>query len=142
MKIGVMFGSPETTTGGNALKFYSSVRIDIRRIGAIKQGDEVIGNKTRVKIVKNKVAPPFRKAEVEIRFGEGICRFLDLVQQGLDAGLITRSGAWYSWGEVRVQGRDALRDVLKGDPKLEQELHAALLVSLGLEAPGKAIAEG
>jgi len=135
MKIGVMFGSPEVTTGGNALKFYSSVRIDIRRIGAIKQGEQVVGNKTRVKIVKNKVAPPFRQAEVEIRFGEGLDRYMDLVEQGGNLGLITRSGAWYSWGKVRVQGKEALRELLKADPAVAEELRVQLVDKLGLTKP-------
>ncbi|MCP4871536.1 MAG: recombinase RecA [Proteobacteria bacterium] len=132
MKIGVMFGSPEVTTGGNALKFYSSVRIDIRRIGAIKHGDSVVGNKTRVKIVKNKVAPPFRQAEVEIRFGYGLDQAMDLIEQGGNLGLITRSGAWYTWGETRVQGKEALRDLLLSDEGLSDRLRLEVLDKLGL----------
>jgi recombination protein RecA len=140
MKIGVMFGSPEVTTGGNALKFYASVRIDIRRIGAIKHGDQIVGNKTRVKIVKNKVAPPFRQAEVEIRFGEGIDRFMDLLEQGSKLGLIARAGAWYTWGDVRVQGREALRELLKAEPAQADRLKAQILDKLGL-APAPEPAE-
>ena len=114
MKIGVMFGSPETTTGGNALKFYSSVRLDIRRIGAIKKRDEVIGNQTRVKIVKNKVAPPFKQVEFDILYGEGISREGELIDLGVKHGIVEKSGAWYSYGGERIgQGRDNVRDFLK-----------------------------
>ena len=141
MKIGVMFGSPEVTTGGNALKFYSSVRIDIRRIGAIKQGETVVGNKTRVKIVKNKVAPPFRQAEVEIRFGHGIDSAMDLVEQGGALGLVTRAGAWYTWGETRVQGKEALRDLLRDDAAKAAELKAQVLDKLGLTPKLATVAE-
>lgn len=128
MKIGVMFGSPETTTGGQALKFYSSARIDIRRIGSIKNGDSVVGNRTRIKVVKNKLAPPFRQAEVEIRFGEGICRYSDLLDRGLDAGILSRSGSWHSWGETRIgQGREAARKWLREHEEDAQRLRAELL---------------
>jgi len=122
-KIGVMFGSPETTTGGNALKFYASVRLDIRRIGALKQGNEVCGNRTRVKVVKNKLAPPFRTVEFEIRYGTGICRATEILDAALDAGLVDKSGSWFSYGERRLgQGREAARESLQGEPALCQEL--------------------
>ncbi len=131
MKIGVMFGSPETTTGGQALKFYSSTRIDIRRIGSIKSGESVVGNRTRIKVVKNKLAPPFRQAEVEIRFGEGICRYSDLLDRGLDAGLLSRSGSWHSWGETRLgQGREAAREWLREHQAEAESLRSELLVSV------------
>jgi len=123
MKIGVMFGSPETTTGGNALKFYSSVRMDIRRIGAIKKGDEIIGNETRVKIVKNKVAPPFKQAEFEILYGEGISREGELIGLGVAMGLVEKAGSWYSYGSDRIgQGKDNVRKYLKDNPAIAQEL--------------------
>jgi recombination protein RecA len=123
MKIGVMFGSPETTTGGNALKFYASVRLDIRRTGSIKKGDEVIGNETRVKVVKNKLAPPFRQAEFEILYGEGASRLGEIVDLGVKAGLIEKSGAWYSCGGTRIgQGKDNARAYLKENPELAREL--------------------
>ncbi|MDX1497521.1 MAG: recombinase RecA [Salinisphaeraceae bacterium] len=127
MKIGVMFGSPETTTGGNALKFYSSVRLDIRRIGALKKGDEVIGNETRVKVVKNKVAPPFRKAEFEILYGEGISYEAELIDLGVENGLVEKAGAWYSYGDERIgQGKDNARTWLKEHPEAAAEIDAAL----------------
>jgi recombination protein RecA len=123
MKIGVMFGSPETTTGGNALKFYASVRLDIRRTGAIKNGDEVTGNETRVKVVKNKVAPPFRNAEFEILYGEGISREGELVDLGVTAELIQKSGSWYSHGGERIgQGKDNVRNYLKEHPEIAKTL--------------------
>jgi recombination protein RecA len=123
MKIGVMFGSPETTTGGNALKFYASVRLDIRRTGAIKKGDEVIGNETRVKVVKNKVAPPFKQAEFEILYGEGTSRLGEVVDLGVKAGLIDKSGAWYSCSGTRIgQGKDNARTYLRENPELAREL--------------------
>ncbi|MCF7967802.1 MAG: recombinase RecA, partial [Methylococcaceae bacterium] len=119
MKIGVMFGSPETTTGGNALKFYASVRLDIRRIGAIKNGDEVVGNETRVKVVKNKVAPPFRNAEFEIIYGEGVSREGELVDLGVAHELVQKSGSWYSYGGDRIgQGKDNVRAYLKEHPEI------------------------
>jgi recombination protein RecA len=118
MKIGVMFGSPETTTGGNALKFYSSVRLDIRRIGAIKKGDEVIGNQTRVKVVKNKVSPPFKMAEFEILYGLGISREGEIIDLGVQHGLIDKAGSWYSYGEDRIgQGKENVREYLKNNPE-------------------------
>lgn len=131
MKIGVMFGSPETTTGGQALKFYSSVRIDIRRIGSIKVGDQVLANRTRIKIVKNKVAPPFRQAEVEIHFGRGICPQADMIEQALRLGCIQKSGSWLTWGDVRVQGREALRQRLINTPEESGQLKEELLEKLG-----------
>jgi recombination protein RecA len=125
MKIGVMFGSPETTTGGNALKFYASVRLDIRRIGAIKNGDEVVGNETRVKVVKNKVAPPFRNAEFEIIYGEGVSREGELVDLGVAHELVQKSGSWYSYGGDRIgQGKDNVRAYLKEHPEIAQTLEA------------------
>jgi recombination protein RecA len=123
MKIGVMFGNPETTTGGNALKFYSSVRLDIRRIGAIKAGEEVVGNQTRVKVVKNKVAPPFREAEFEIMYGAGISREGEIIDMGSAQGIIEKSGAWYSYKGERIgQGKDNARDFLKQRPELAKEI--------------------
>ncbi|MCD4768644.1 MAG: recombinase RecA [Bacteroidales bacterium] len=130
-KIGVMFGNPETTTGGNALKFYSSVRLDIRRISQIKEGEDVIGNRTRVKVVKNKVAPPFRKAEFDIMFGEGISRTGEIIDIGVDKGIITKSGSWFSYGETRLgQGREAVRQILKDNPELMEELSAKVSEAL------------
>jgi recombination protein RecA len=123
MKIGVMFGNPETTTGGNALKFYSSVRLDIRRIGAIKNGEEVVGNQTRVKVVKNKVAPPFREAEFEIMYGAGISREGEVIDMGSAQGIIEKSGAWYSYKGERIgQGKDNAREFLKARPELAKEI--------------------
>ena len=127
MKIGVMFGSPETTTGGNALKFYSSVRLDIRRIGAIKKGDEVIGNDTRVKVVKNKMAPPFRQAEFEILYGEGTSTEGELIDLGVKHDLVDKAGAWYSYNGQRVgQGKDNVRNFLKENPEIAAELDSKL----------------
>lgn len=123
MKIGVMFGNPETTTGGNALKFYSSVRLDIRRIGSVKKGEEVIGNETRVKVVKNKVAPPFKQAEFEILYDEGISRLGELIDLGVKAGLVDKAGAWYSYSGTRIgQGKDNVRAYLRENPALAREL--------------------
>ncbi|NOQ16778.1 MAG: recombinase RecA [Methyloprofundus sp.] len=125
MKIGVMFGSPETTTGGNALKFYASVRLDIRRIGAIKKGDEIIGNETRVKVVKNKVAPPFKQAEFEILYGEGVSFFGELIDLGVKHGFVNKAGSWYSYGNDKIgQGKDNVRAYLKENPKVVAELEA------------------
>src|SRR5574344_1472950 len=127
-KIGVMFGNPETTTGGNALKFYASIRLDIRRIGQIKEGDEVIGNQTRVKVVKNKVAPPFRKAEFDIMFGEGISRTGEIVDLGVEAGIIKKSGSWFSYGETKLaQGRDATKKLISDNPELSAELEQKIM---------------
>ena len=127
-KIGVMFGNPETTTGGNALKFYASVRLDIRRVTSIKDGDNVIGNQVRVKIVKNKVAPPFRKAEFEITFGEGISRVGEIVDLGVEYGIIQKSGSWFSYNDTRLaQGRDATKQVIKDNPELAEELEAKIM---------------
>ncbi len=127
-KIGVMFGNPETTTGGNALKFYASVRLDIRKIGQIKDGDEVIGNSTRVKIVKNKVAPPFRKAEFDIMFGEGISRVGEIVDLGVEYGIVKKSGSWFSYGDTKLaQGRDAVKQLLKDNPELAEEIEAKIM---------------
>ncbi|MCG8378029.1 MAG: recombinase RecA, partial [Proteobacteria bacterium] len=131
MKIGVMFGNPETTTGGNALKFYSSVRLDIRRIGAIKKGDEVVGNETRVKVVKNKVAPPFKQAEFDILYGEGISRHGEIIELGVKQGLIDKAGAWYSYGDERIgQGKDNVRTYLKENPDMTEELEAKIREAL------------
>ena len=127
MKIGVMFGSPETTTGGNALKFYSSVRLDIRRIGSIKKGEEILGNETRVKVVKNKMAPPFKKAEFEILYGEGISRLGELIDLGVEHGLVNKAGAWYSYGKDRIgQGKENAKAYLRENPEMAAELDALL----------------
>ncbi len=133
MKIGVMFGNPETTTGGNALKFYASVRIDIRRIGSIKKGEEVIGSETRAKIVKNKVAPPFRQAEFDILYGEGISREGEIIELGVAHNIIEKSGAWYSYGKDRIgQGKDNTRDWLRENPKIADEIEAKIRAVLGI----------
>ena len=130
-KIGVMFGNPETTTGGNALKFYSSVRLDIRRVTTIKDGDTPIGNQVRVRVVKNKVAPPFRKAEFEITFGEGISRAGEIVDLGTELNILRKSGSWFSYGEMRLgQGRDAVKKVIKDNPELAEELEAKIMEAL------------
>ncbi len=130
-KIGIMFGNPETTTGGNALKFYASVRLDIRKVTAIKDGDQVVGNQVRVKVVKNKVAPPFRKAEFEITFGEGISKVGEIVDMGVELGIIKKSGSWFSYGESKLaQGRDATKDLLKDNPELCDELEAQIMEKL------------
>ncbi len=142
-KIGVMFGNPETTTGGRALKFYASVRVDIRRIASIKQGDEVIGNRTKAKIVKNKVAAPFRIAEFDIMYGEGISRTGELLDLGIENRLVQKSGSWYSYGEVRLgQGREAARTFLKENPEVAGELEARLREALGLGQVEPPQAEG
>ena len=133
MKIGVMFGSPETTTGGNALKFYSSVRLDIRRIGAIKDKDEVIGNQTRVKVVKNKVAPPFKQVEFDILYGEGISKTGELIDLGVKANMVEKSGSWYSYDSQRIgQGRENAKNFLKNNPELAAQLEEKLRVNSGL----------
>jgi recombination protein RecA len=139
MKIGVMFGSPETTTGGNALKFYASVRLDIRRIGAIKKGDEVIGNQTRVKVVKNKVAPPFKQAEFEILYGQGISREGEIIDLGVANGIVDKAGSWYSYGDDRIgQGKENVRDYLAANPAtaadIEAKIRALLLPATTKEA--------
>lgn len=131
MKIGVMFGNPETTTGGNALKFYSSVRLDIRRIGAIKRGDEVVGNETRVKVVKNKVAPPFKKAEFDILYGEGISRHGEIIDLGVKLDIVDKAGAWYSYNGDRIgQGKDNVRNFLKENPEMSDEIEARIRAQL------------
>ena len=141
MKIGVMFGSPETTTGGNALKFYSSVRLDIRRIGAIKKRDEVVGNQTRIKVVKNKVAPPFKQVEFDILYGEGISREGELIDLGVKHGIVEKSGAWYSYNGDRIgQGRDNVRDFLKQNADVAHAIDTALR-DLLLPAPSGAATE-
>ena len=133
MKIGVMFGNPETTTGGNALKFYSSVRLDIRRIGQIKERDEAVGNQTRVKIVKNKVAPPFKQVEFDIMYGEGISKVGELIDLGVKAGLVEKSGAWLSYGGDRIgQGRENAKTYLKENPRIAAELERAIRANAGL----------
>jgi recombination protein RecA len=126
-KIGIMFGNPETTTGGNALKFYASVRLDIRRISQLKDGDEVIGNQTRVRVVKNKVAPPFRKAEFDIMFGEGISKVGEILDLGVEYGIVKKSGSWYSYEETKLaQGRDAAKKLFKDNPELAAEIEAKI----------------
>ena len=133
MKIGVMFGNPETTTGGNALKFYASVRLDIRRIGQIKDREEVVGNQTRVKVVKNKVAPPFKQVEFDIMYGEGISKVGELVDLGVKAGIIEKSGAWFSYDGERIgQGRENTKTFLKGNPKMADTLERAIRSNAGL----------
>ena len=140
MKIGVMFGNPETTTGGNALKFYSSVRLDIRRIGAIKKGDEILGNQTRVKVIKNKVSPPFKQTEFDIFYNQGISKHGELIDLGVECGLVEKSGAWYSYGSDRIgQGRDNVREFLKENPEIADEIERQVRIQKGLikdtEAP-------
>jgi recombination protein RecA len=149
MKIGVMFGSPETTTGGNALKFYASVRLDIRRIGAVKKGDEIIGSETRVKVVKNKVAPPFRQCEFEILYGEGTSREGEIIELGVAQNLIDKSGAWYSYNGDRIgQGKENVRQFLRDNPaianEIDKQLRERLLVPVGkpaAAAPEEALEE-
>ena len=134
MKIGVMFGNPETTTGGNALKFYSSIRLDIRRIGAIKNGEDIIGNRTRVKVVKNKVAPPFRKVEFDIMFGEGISRSGEVLDKAVDLDVVNKSGSWFSYGETKLgQGRDAVKQMIADNPELAQEIETKIKETLTQE---------
>ena len=131
-KIGVMFGNPETTTGGNALKFYSSIRIDIRRAAQIKDGEEIMGNRVKVKVVKNKVAPPFRRAEFDIMYGEGISKLGEIIDLGVDLNIIKKSGSWFSYGETKLgQGRDAVKAILKDNPELMDELEAKIKDALG-----------
>ena len=134
MKIGVMFGSPETTTGGNALKFYSSVRLDIRRIGALKDRDEVVGNATRVKVVKNKVAPPFKQVEFDIMYGEGISKMGELLDLGAKAGVVAKSGSWFSYGDERIgQGRENAKTFLKENPRIALEIEDKIRAAHGLD---------
>ena len=139
MKIGVMFGSPETTTGGNALKFYASVRLDIRRIGALKKGDEIIGNLTRVKVVKNKVAPPFKMAEFEILYGHGISLEGEIIDHGVQQGIIDKAGSWYSYKDDRIgQGKENVREFLRSNPEIAADIEAQIRAKL---LPGKETAE-
>ena len=134
MKIGVMFGSPETTSGGNALKFYASVRLDIRRIGAIKDRDEVVGNTTRVKVVKNKVAPPFKQVEFDIMYGEGISKRGELIDLGVKAGVVEKSGSWYSFSDERIgQGRENAKTYLKDNPDIAFAIEDKLRAAHGLD---------
>jgi len=133
MKIGVMFGSPETTTGGNALKFYASVRMDIRRIGGIKEKDEVVGNSTRVKIVKNKVAPPFKQVEFDIMYGEGISKAGEIIDLGIKAGIVDKSGSWFSYGDQRIgQGRENAKTFMKENPEIAAEIENKIRAAQGL----------
>jgi len=142
MKIGVLFGNPETTTGGNALKFYASVRMDIRRIGSIKKGDEVVGSETRVKVVKNKVAPPFKQAEFDIMYGDGISREGEVLEIGVNLGVLEKSGAWYiHHGDRLGQGKDNARDFLKENPQLAREIEAKIREKAGIAKPAPAAAE-
>jgi recombination protein RecA len=135
MKIGVMFGSPETTTGGNALKFYASVRLDIRRIGSIKKGDEIIGNETKVKVVKNKVAPPFKEVFFDIIYGEGISREGEIIDMGVAQGIVEKSGAWYSYGADRIgQGKDNVREYLRQNPAVAVEIENLVRDKLGVKS--------
>ena len=137
MKIGVMFGNPETTTGGNALKFYASVRLDIRRIGAIKKGEEVVGNETRVKVVKNKIAPPFREALFDILYGEGISREGEIIELGVTHNVIEKSGAWYAYNGDKIgQGKDNTREYLKEHPEVAQEIEARIRAAVGISTTG------
>ncbi len=142
MKIGVMFGSPETTTGGNALKFYSSVRLDIRRIGAIKQRDEVVGNQTRVKVVKNKVAPPFKQVEFDIMYGEGVSKMGELIDLGVKADVVEKSGSWFSYNSERIgQGRENAKQFLKDNPDMAAEIEQAIRANAGLVAEEMLVGE-
>jgi recombination protein RecA len=142
MKIGVMYGSPETTTGGNALKFYASVRLDIRRIGQIKERDEVVGNQTRVKVVKNKVAPPFRQVEFDIIYGEGISKTGELLDLGVKANIVEKSGSWFSYGSQRIgQGRENARRFLKENPAVAGEIEEAIRKNSGVLADNLLVSE-
>ena len=138
-KIGVMFGNPETTTGGNALKFYSSIRIDIRKAAQIKEGEDVLGNRVKVKVVKNKVAPPFRRAEFDVMYGEGISKVGEIIDLGVDLNILKKSGSWFSYGETRLgQGRDSVKSLIQDNPELMEELEAKIksaLASPGTEVP-------
>jgi recombination protein RecA len=142
MKIGVMFGNPETTTGGNALKFYCSVRLDIRRIGAIKKGDQVVGNRTRVKVVKNKMAAPFRMVEFDIKFGKGISKMGEVVDMGVEQELVKKAGAWYSYKDEKIgQGRDSVIEFLGENPKVALEIEKAVLSKAGINTTPVAAAK-
>jgi len=141
MKIGVMFGNPETTSGGNALKFYASVRLDIRRTGSIKKGDEVVGSETRVKVVKNKVAPPFRQAEFDILYGEGISREGEIIELGVIHKLVEKSGAWYAYNGERIgQGKDNAREYLKEHPEMAREIENRIRAEVGVAEQQAAVA--
>ncbi|HET8832499.1 MAG TPA: recombinase RecA, partial [Casimicrobiaceae bacterium] len=143
MKIGVMFGNPETTTGGNALKFYASVRLDIRRIGSIKRGDEVVGNETRVKVVKNKVSPPFREALFDILYGEGISREGEIIELGVNNRIVEKSGAWYAYAGDKIgQGKDNAREFLREHPAIATEIEAKIREAVGVPAPSRIKGEG
>jgi recombination protein RecA len=136
MKIGVMFGNPETTTGGNALKFYSTIRLDIRRTGSIKSGEEILGNRTRVKVVKNKMAPPFKQVEFDLVYGEGVSREGDLIDLGSDSGIVEKTGTWFSYGKDRIgQGRDNAKEFLKANPQIADEIERKLKENYGLAVP-------
>jgi recombination protein RecA len=142
MKIGVMFGSPETTTGGNALKFYASVRLDIRRTGTIKKGEDSIGNETKVKVVKNKVAPPFKTAEFDILYGEGISKTGEIIDLGVEMGIIKKSGSWFSYNDTKLgQGRDAVRTLLQDNVELMEELEGVIKAQLAGHVPVPVAAE-
>jgi recombination protein RecA len=135
MKIGIMFGNPETTTGGNALKFYASIRMDIRRTGAIKDGDNIVGGRTRVKVVKNKMAPPFKEAEFDIMYGTGISREGELIDLGSEIGVLEKSGAWYSFGGERIgQGRESAKEFLRAHPETAKDISEKILAKAGLKA--------
>jgi recombination protein RecA len=145
MKIGVMFGNPETTTGGNALKFYASVRMDIRRVGALKDGEKVVGNRTRVKVVKNKMAPPFREVEFDILYGEGVSREGDLVDLGAECGAIEKSGAWFGFGGDRIgQGRENAKQFLREHPDVAKKIEAKILAHFAInrDVGGASLAAG
>jgi recombination protein RecA len=143
MKIGVMFGNPETTTGGNALKFYASVRMDIRRIGALKDGDNIVGGRTRVKVVKNKMAPPFKEAEFDILYGTGISRDGEIVDLGSEMGIVEKSGAWYSFGGDRIgQGREAAKNFLKEHPEIARQVMSKVMERVGLKRDEVAVTAG
>jgi recombination protein RecA len=143
MKIGVMFGNPETTTGGNALKFYASVRLDIRRTGSIKKGDEVIGNETKVKVVKNKVAPPFRAAEFDILYGEGISREGEILDLGASSNVVEKSGSWYSYNGERIgQGKDNAREFLRERPEVSLDIENKVRAHFGVKPRGLKVIEG
>ena len=141
-KIGVMFGNPETTTGGNALKFYASVRVDIRRSSQIKDGDEVIGNRTRIKIVKNKIAPPFRKAEFDIMYGKGISKVGEILDLGVDLGIVKKAGSWFSYGDTKLgQGRDAVKNLIGDNPELMDELEKKIFEAMAPKVEGEEVVE-